>query len=243
MMRTFHARSDGTYGAPRLQRDLRDAGESVGQKRVARLMQREGLVGVSRRRAPPRPRRTVPAAPPAPDLVRRQFAATAPNQLWVADITYVPTQAGFLYLAVVLDVFSRRVIGWAMRGTLHTSVVLKALEMATTQRRPTNVIHHSDQGSTRPSPSANAATSSACAPRWALGGMPTTTRWPKASSPHSSASSSLGIALPRTSGHGSRSFDRAVAVPPRVARAIQQSGSPLAPSSGLRLNHVPSANC
>ena len=83
----------------------------------------------------------------APDLVRRAFTATAPNQLWVADITYVPTAAGFLYLAVVLDVFSRRVIGWAMRDTLHSTVVLDALDMAAMQRRPQDVIHHSDQGS------------------------------------------------------------------------------------------------
>ena len=93
-------------------------------------MRRDGLAGVSRRRVPARPRRTGPEAPLAPDLVRRVFAATAPNQLWVADITYVPTAAGFLYLAVVVDVFSRRVVGWALRASLHTTVVLEALEMA-----------------------------------------------------------------------------------------------------------------
>jgi putative transposase len=146
-IRASHARSDGTYGVPRIHEDLRDAGYPVGRKRIARLMRREGLVGVSRRRGPARPRRTVPEAPPAPDLVRRVFAATAPNQLWVADITYVPTAAGFLYLAVVLDAFSRRVVGWAMRDTLHSTVVLDALDMAATQRRPHDVIHHSDQGS------------------------------------------------------------------------------------------------
>jgi len=146
-IRASHARSDGTYGAPRIHEDLRDAGYHVGRKRIARLMRREGLVGVSRRRGPARPRRTVPEAPRAPDLVRRVFAATAPNQLWVADITYVPTAAGFLYLAVVLDAFSRRVVGWAMRDTLHPTVVLDALDMAATQRRPQDVIHHSDQGS------------------------------------------------------------------------------------------------
>jgi len=79
--------------------------------------------------------------------VRRDFTATAPNQLWVADITYIPTALGFLYLAVVLDAFSRRVIGWAMRDTLHTTVVLDALDMAAAQRRVSDVIHHSDQGS------------------------------------------------------------------------------------------------
>src|SRR5690606_7180069 len=106
-----------------------------------------GLIGVSKRRGPAGPRRQAPESPPAPDLVKRAFRATAPNQLWVADITYVPTASGFLYLAIVLDVFSRRVIGWAMRETLHTRVVLDALDMAAMQRRATDVIHHSDQGS------------------------------------------------------------------------------------------------
>src|SRR6266853_6679593 len=83
----------------------------------------------------------------APDLVDRSFTADAPNVLWVADITYIPTWAGFLYLAVVLDVFSRRIVGWSMSTTLHTTVVLDALSMALTMRRPKGVIHHSDQGS------------------------------------------------------------------------------------------------
>ena len=146
-LRAAHARSHGTYGAPRLLADLREAGHHVGRKRVARLLRTEGLVGVSKRRGPARPRRVAPEAPPAPDLVRRDFRATAPDQVWVADSTYSPTAAGFLYLAVVLDVFSRRVVGWAMRDTLHTTVVLDALEMAATQRRAQDVVHHSDQGS------------------------------------------------------------------------------------------------
>ena len=119
----------------------------MGRKRVARLMRLEGLCGVSKRRGPARPRRTVPEAPLAPDLVQRVFHATAPYQLWVADITYVPTAAGFLYLAIVLDVFSRRIVGWAMRDTLHTTVVVEALDMAATQRRAIDVVHHSNQGS------------------------------------------------------------------------------------------------
>jgi len=86
------------------------------------------------------------AARPAPDLVERNFTAAAPNRLWVADITYVPTWAGFLYLAVVLDAFSRRVVGWAMATHLRTELVLEALNMALGQRRPLEVIHHSDQG-------------------------------------------------------------------------------------------------
>lgn len=146
-IRAAHARSGGTYGAPRLLEDLRDAGHRVGRKRIARLLRCEGLHGVSKRRGPPRRRRVTPETPPAPDLVKRTFRATAPNQLWVADITYIPTAAGFLYLAIVLDVFSRRVIGWAMRDTLHTTVVLDALDMAAMQRRATDVVHHSDQGS------------------------------------------------------------------------------------------------
>jgi putative transposase len=85
-------------------------------------------------------------ARPAPDLVQRQFSATQPNQLWVADITYIPTGTGVLYLAVVLDVWSRRIIGWAMETHLRTSLVLAALDMAIEQRRPDRVIHHSDQG-------------------------------------------------------------------------------------------------
>src|ERR1700727_712560 len=84
---------------------------------------------------------------PAPDLVDRKFQADAPNQLWVADITYVPTWAGFLYLAVVLDVYSRRIVGWSMATTLAKQLVLDALNMALATRRPTGVIHHSDQGS------------------------------------------------------------------------------------------------
>jgi putative transposase len=142
----FHQRSDGTYGAPRLWKDLREeAGHRVGQKRVARLMRGANIVGVSRRRGVRTTRRGTVEAPAA-DLVQRHFTATAPNQLWVADITYVPTWAGFLYLAIVLDVFSRRIVGWAMATHLRTELVLDALQMAVTQRRPQGVIHHSDQG-------------------------------------------------------------------------------------------------
>ena len=140
-----HAASDGTYGAPRILRDLRDAGDRVGQKRVARLMRAAELVGVSRRRWVTTTQRG-DVATVVPDLVQRDFVATAPNQLWVADITYVPTWAGFLYLAVVLDAFSRRIVGWAMATHLRTELVLAALEMARVQRRPTAVIHHSDHG-------------------------------------------------------------------------------------------------
>ena len=144
-LRVCHARSDGTYGAPRLLADLRDLAIHVGQKRVARVMKLGGLVGVSRRRGV-RTTRRGPDEHAAVDLVQRQFTATAPNQLWVADITYVPTWAGFLYLAVVLDAWSRRIVGWSMATHLRTDVVLGALNMAIAQRRPTAVIHHSDHG-------------------------------------------------------------------------------------------------
>jgi len=144
-IRAFHRQSRGTYGVPRIHRDLRAAGLRVGRKRVARLLKQAGLRGVSRRKWPVTTVRAAHARP-APDLVQRGFTAAGPNQLWVADITYIPTWSGTLYLAVVLDVWSRRIIGWAMATHLRTSLVVTALEMAITQRRPQNVIHHSDQG-------------------------------------------------------------------------------------------------
>ena len=142
----IHARSRGTYGAPRIQAELLALGESVGRKRVARLMREAGLQGVSRRR-PVRTTVRDERQRPAPDLVERRFEASGPNRLWVADITYLPTAAGFLYLAVVLDAWSRRVVGWSMASHLRTELVLAALQMAVERRRPREVIHHSDQGS------------------------------------------------------------------------------------------------
>ena len=144
-IRVFHTTSDGTYGVPRIYDDLLEEGTRVGRKRIARLMRRDGLRGVSRRKGCWTTIRDKDAQP-APDLVQRHFAAEAPNQLWVADITYIPTWAGFLYLAVVLDVFSRRIVGWAMANHLRTELILDALDMAVWRRRPENVIHHSDQG-------------------------------------------------------------------------------------------------
>lgn len=144
-IRSAHAASKGTYGAPRLRIDLAEAGIRVGRKRVARLMRNVGLTGVSRRRHTVTTVRD--GARQAPDLVDRNFTADQPNMLWVADITYIPTWAGFLYLAVVLDAFSRRIVGWSMATTLHMQVVLDALNMALWQRRPSGVIHHSDHGS------------------------------------------------------------------------------------------------
>ncbi len=141
----IHARSRGTYGVPRVHAELAAQKIAVGRKRVARLMRAGGLQGVSRRKWVTTTVRSRDARP-APDLVKRIFAADGPNWLWVADITYVPTWAGFLYLAVVLDAWSRRIVGWAMANHLRAELVLDALNMALGQRRPTGVIHHSDQG-------------------------------------------------------------------------------------------------
>ena len=144
-IRAAHAASCGTYGAPRIHAELTAKGMHVGRKRVARLMSQTGLAGVSRRKFIVT---TVKSnSRQAPDLVERDFTASVPNRLWVADITYVPTWAGFLYLAVVLDAFSRRIVGWSMANTLATRLVLDALNMALMTRRPRGVIHHSDQGS------------------------------------------------------------------------------------------------
>ena len=143
-----HERSDFTYGSPRILGDLKDLGESVGRKRVARLMRVAGIRGVSRRRFMVTPTRSkTEAESAAPDLVDRDFTADRPNKLWVADITYVWTWAGFLYLSIVLDAFSRKIVGWAMATHLRSERVLDALEMAIMQRKPAQVIHHSDHGS------------------------------------------------------------------------------------------------
>ena len=144
-VREIHQRSRRTYGAPRIHAELAAEGTQVSRKRVARVMREAGLCGVSRRKGPRTTRRD-PEARPAPDLVERRFDADGPDRLWVADITYVPSAAGFVYLAVVLDVFSRRVVGWAMANHLRTELVLAALDMALGQRHPASVIHHSDQG-------------------------------------------------------------------------------------------------
>ena len=134
------------YGRPRIHAELADEGQRVGAKRVGRLMRELGIRGASRRRRKAGTTRRDPDARPAPDLVERDFTADGPDRLWVADITYIPTWAGFLYLAVVIDAYSRRVVGWAMATHLKTDLVLQALNMALWQRRPEDVVHHSDQG-------------------------------------------------------------------------------------------------
>ena len=152
-------------------------------------MRAAGIVGVSRRRGVTTTRRDRDARP-APDLVDRNFTAGRPNQLRVADITYVPTMAGFLYLAVVLDAFSRRIVGWAMETHLRTELVLAALEMAIGQRKPSNVIHHSDQG-TQYTSLAFGGRCREAGVRPSMGsvsGTPTTTLCARASSPPWNAS-------------------------------------------------------
>ncbi len=146
-VRTVHATSRQTYGAPRIHADLRAGGEKHGRKRIARLMRDAGLVGACHRQDGPTTTRRDKEARPAPDLVDRNFTASGPNQLWIADITYIPTATGFLYLAVVLDVWSRKIVGWSMANHLRAELVLDALETAVGQRRPKDVVHHSDQGS------------------------------------------------------------------------------------------------
>ena len=144
-IREIHQASREAYGAPMIHAELTEGGERINHKRVARLMRRHGIAGVTRRK-PQWTTRRDPTAAAAPDLVERTFRAERPDQLWVADITYIPTGTGFLYLAVVLDVCSRRIVGWAMATHRKTELVLDALNMAVGQRRPATVIHHSDQG-------------------------------------------------------------------------------------------------
>jgi putative transposase len=141
----IHRRSYGVYGAPRIHAQLSTQGVHVSRKRVARLMREAGFQGVSRRRFVCTTQRNRNARP-AKDLVNRNFSVSAPDHLWVADITYLPTWSATLYLAIVLDAYSRRIVGWAMEEHLRTELVLQALEMAYAQRCPQGVIHHSDQG-------------------------------------------------------------------------------------------------
>ncbi len=144
-IRAVHERSRCTYGAPRVHAELRARKKGVSRKRVARLMRRAGLVG----RPPRRFRRTTVADPKAQvqDLVQRNFTASAPDQKWFGDITYIRTWEGWLYLAVILDAYSRKVVGWAMADHLRTELATDALEMALRTRRPKpGLIQHTDRG-------------------------------------------------------------------------------------------------
>jgi transposase InsO family protein len=149
-VRAAHTKSRRTYGAPRVHVELRTQGVPVAKKRVARLMREAGLVG----RRPRRRVRTTDSAhahPVAPNVLNRQFGVdqvTGLDQVWVSDLTYVPTREGWLYLAIVLELASRRVVGWAMRETLDADLALAALRMALADRRPApGLLHHSDRGS------------------------------------------------------------------------------------------------
>jgi putative transposase len=145
----FHFKaSRDTYGAPRLLDDLADEGVAVSRKRVARLMREMGLAGVSGREGKRRRRKsTVMESAAVVDLVRRDFAADEPNHVWFADITYVPTWEGWLFLAVVMDACTKRIVGWSMRDDISAGIVVDALGMATTMRRPeAGLVHNSDRG-------------------------------------------------------------------------------------------------
>ncbi len=146
-IKAAHAMSDQTYGMPRIRAELADAGVIASRKRIASLMRTHAIAGVSRRRGYCVTTVRNPKDRPAPDLVKRQFVATDINQLWVADMTYIPTWQGFLYLAVVTDVYSRKVVGWAFGARQTADLVVQALNMALFTRKPESVIHHSDQGS------------------------------------------------------------------------------------------------
>lgn len=144
-----HSRSLGIYGAPRIHAELAMAhGVHVSRKRVARLMRELQLVGISRRRRPGRAKKKVAETPVAPDLVKRNFVADAPNRLWIADITYISTWEGWLFLSAVIDAHTKVCVGWSMRDDLQSQIVIDALGMAATRKKPpAGCIHHSDQGS------------------------------------------------------------------------------------------------
>ena len=146
-IRIVHKRLRGIYGSPRMHRELRAKGYRVGRKRVERLMRENGLRGRLKRRF----RRTTDsnhAQPIAPNILHRDFATDAPNEAWVTDVTYIATDEGWLYLAAILDLFSRRVVGWATSTTNDRGLALEALASAVRSRRPLpGLVHHSDRGS------------------------------------------------------------------------------------------------
>jgi transposase InsO family protein len=146
-IRRVHQDSGGRYGSPRVHAVLRSQGRNIGRGRIERLMRRHGIRAIM---APPRRARTTDsrhALPIAPNLLARDFTVAAPNRIWLADITYVPTGEGWLYLAAVMDLFSRKIVGWAMRDHLRTDLASSALTMALQRQRPAvGLIHHSDRG-------------------------------------------------------------------------------------------------
>ena len=148
LIRAEHQASRKTYGSPRIQMALQRKGVACGRHRVARLMHQHGIYVRPRHKAHPVTTQRQPGVVPAPNRLNQDFSAPAPNRKWVSDFTYIETGEGWLYLAVVLDLFSRRVIGWAMSETMDTALVVAALRMALLGRRPdAGLLHHSDQGS------------------------------------------------------------------------------------------------
>jgi len=145
-IREVQRRSRETYGSPRVHAELRALGVRCGRRRVARLMRVAGLRGCMRTKKRKTTRRD-PRAAPAPDLLGREFVAAQPNRIWMADITYIPTQEGFLYLAFILDAHSRKIVGWSMDSHMRTELVVDALQMAVWRRKPSaGLVHHSDRG-------------------------------------------------------------------------------------------------
>lgn len=185
-----HAGSRGTYGSPTIHAELADEHDvRCGRKRVARLMRIAQLKGVCRRRRVKTTRRDEQAHV-SDDLVQRQFTASGPNGLWIADITYLPTWHGFLFLAVVTDAWSRRVVGWSMANHLRTELVLDALEMALWNRRPgPGLIHHSDHALNTPAWRSGDAVARPASPhRWARSAIASITPCASRSSQRSNAS-------------------------------------------------------
>jgi putative transposase len=189
----IHQRSLKTYGSPRVHAELRlDHDIRVGRKRVERLMRRAGLSGQLRRRRGKTTIR-VPGVRTAPDLVQRDFDPSAPNRLWAADITYIRTWEGWLYLASVMDCYSRRIVGWALADRLRAELVVDALEMAVTRRRPhERLVHHSRAASTRRWSSRSAAAPSGSTCRWAAAATASITPSWRASTRRSRRTSSTG---------------------------------------------------
>ena len=147
LIKTEHKNSRKTYGSPRLYVMLRRKGVRCGRNRVARLMRLHGITALKRRRYHPLTTQRQPGVIPAPNRLNQDFSASVPNQKWVSDFTYIETAEGWLFLAVVLDLFSRKVIGWAMSQKMDTALVETALRMALLGRRPpAGLLHHSDQG-------------------------------------------------------------------------------------------------
>jgi putative transposase len=176
-IREIHQMSRGTYGSPRVHAELRlAAGVRCGRKRVARLMRADGLQGVYRRR---RKGCTVrdQAAVPSSDLVNRKFVADRPDALWLTDITQHRSDEGWVYCAVVMDVYARRVVGWSIADHLRSELVVDALDMAGWRRKPLagNTIVHSDHGNTPPGPSGTGCVRPGCSVRWARSATATTT--------------------------------------------------------------------